>query len=68
MLHVTACLKALQKGENGSPTMNILGNSSLRRQSDVTIAQKKVFKPTASGKRIGTEASLATTHGGGSAN
>jgi hypothetical protein len=27
--NVTACLKALQKGENGSPTIEILGNSAL---------------------------------------
>ena len=26
MRYVTACLKALQKGENGSPTTEILGN------------------------------------------
>jgi hypothetical protein len=28
MGNVTACLKALQKGENGSPTTTILGNSN----------------------------------------
>jgi hypothetical protein len=28
MGNVTACLKALQKGENVSPTIEILGNSS----------------------------------------
>jgi hypothetical protein len=32
MGNVTACLKALQKGENESPTIEILGNWSPRRR------------------------------------